>query len=62
MSTAERGDNDFLSEDVDVLLNEKAVEREETDINAVLAAYDKELLSFRPRAKRRTWPEPIRKR
>ena len=52
---------DFLNDDVDELMNTPIVApTRSVDINAQLTAYDKELMSFKPRAKRRTWPQPIR--
>lgn len=53
--------SDFLSDDVELLLNTPVVVPDErTDVNAMFTAYDKELMSFKTKAKRRTWPQPIR--
>ena len=53
-------DDDFLHTDVSDLMNTPVEpEKDETDINEMLSEFDKELMSFKPRKKRLTWPSPI---
>ena len=55
--------SDFLTDDVDKLMNEKPPEAKKTDVNTLLEEYDKELLSFdNDVTPSRGWPAPIRKR
>ena len=53
---------DFLTSAIDVLLKPQNRVKNEVDINAVFAEYDRELMSMKPYRKRRTWPEPVGKR
>jgi len=51
---------DFLTEDINVLMNDDITpSRAPTDHDKMYADYDRELMSFRPVRKRRTWPQPI---
>jgi hypothetical protein len=56
--------SDFLSEDIDKLMNTPVeAENDDMDADAMFSAYDRELLSFKHTARRQqTWPQPIRKR
>ena len=54
--------SDFLTDDIDLLLKPQDRVKNEVDINAVFAEYDRELMSMKPYRKRRTWPEPVGKR
>lgn len=54
--------SDFLSADIDELLNGEIETEEEPDINTVFDEYDRELMRFTPRSQKMIWPEPIRKR
>jgi len=52
--------DDFQTADVNDLMNTPVEsKKDETDINELLSEFDKELMSFKPRKKRLTWPEPI---
>ena len=53
-------DGDFLSANVNDLMNTPVEPKsDKTDINEILSQFDKELMSFKPRKKRLTWPSPI---
>ena len=53
--------SDFLSADIDTLMNTDITpQRAPTDHDKMYSDYDRELMSFRPVRKRRTWPQPIR--
>ena len=57
--------SDFLTEDIDELLQEKEVEKLSGDEKAyqALLKHDKELiLGFADKRRRLRWPEPVRKR
>ena len=54
---------DFLIDDVNSLMNTPVnTSADRVDVDAMFSAYDRELMSFKPKAKWRTWPQPIRKR
>ena len=51
---------DFLTADINVLMNDDITpQRAPTDHDKMYSDYDRELMSFRPVRKRRTWPQPI---
>ena len=55
--------DEFLTADIDSLMNDDIEPKAApTDHDRMFAEYDKELMSFKPRRKRQSWPQPIRKR
>ena len=55
--------SDFLSADIEKLMNDDITPPADVmSADAMFTAYDRELMRFKPRSRRRTWPQPIRKR